>query len=104
MQLTKDADKLACSMYKSYLEKRKAGMNKVNSRHFEPNEISTYRLCSDWSVPDIKSTVAELSRAGFGTMYINGGFMANDKFIIYMENRFKNGLLEVVDFISKFIP
>jgi hypothetical protein len=24
--------------------------------------------------------------------------------IIYMENRFKNGLKEVTDFISKFIP
>lgn len=104
MQLTKDADKLACSMYKSYLEKRKSGMNKVNSRHFEPGEIRTYRLCSNWSVSDIKSTVAELSRADLGTMYYNGGFMANDKFIIYMENRFKSGLLEVVDFISKLIP
>ena len=27
-----------------------------------------------------------------------------DPAIIYMENRFKNGLKEVTDFISKFIP
>lgn len=104
MQLTKDADKLICSMYKSYLEKRKLGMSKLNARHFEPAEINSYKLCNDWSLPDIKETVAELSRAGLGTMYFNGGFMANDQFIIYMENRFKNGFLEVTDFISKFIP
>lgn len=104
MDLTKDANKLVCSMYKSYLEKRKSGMNKINARHFEPAEIKTYKLCSDWCIQDIKATVAELRNAGLGDMYYNGGFFANDKFIIYMENRFKNGFLEVTDFISKFIP
>lgn len=37
-------------------------------------------------------------------MYYSGGFFANDHFIIYMENRFKNGLNEVIEFISKLIP
>lgn len=104
MELTKDADKLVCSMYKSYLEKRKSGMSKINARHFEPHEMQSYKLCSDRSIQDIKATVAELKRAGLGDMYFNGGFFANDQFIIYMENRFKNGLMDVVDFISKFIP
>lgn len=103
MQLTKDADKLVCSMYKSYLEKRKSGVDKVRAKHFEPDEIKAYKLCSSWEINDIKATVAELARADFGTMYYNGGFFANDNFIIYMENRFKNGLNEVIDFISKFI-
>lgn len=104
VELTKDADKLVCSMYKSYLEKRKSGVDKVRAKHFEPDEIRTYKLCSSWHLDDIKATVAEVSRAGLGTMYYNGGFFANDHFIIYMENRFKNGFNEVVDFISKLIP
>lgn len=104
MLLTKDADKLACSMYKSYLENRESGMSKLNSRHFEVDEITAYKLCSSWSISDIKSTVAELKSAGLGDMYYSGGFFANEQFIIYMENRFKNGFLDVVDFISKFIP
>lgn len=29
MELTKDADKLVCILYKSYLEKRKAGLSKI---------------------------------------------------------------------------
>lgn len=104
MQLTKDADKLVCSMYKSYLEKRKSGVDKTNARHFQPKEITSYKLCADWNIHDVKDTVAEVSRAGLGDMYYDGGFFANDQFIIYMENRFKNGLSEVVDFISKLIP
>lgn len=104
MELTKDADKLACSMYKSYLEKRKSGTNKTNARHFELDEIQSYKLCSGWSIHDIKATVAELKCAGLGDMYFSGSFFANDQFIIYMENRFKNGLLDVVEFLSKLIP
>ncbi len=104
MELTKDADKLICSMYKSYLEKRKSGMDKIRARHFEATEINSFKLCSKWSIPDIKATTAEISRSGFGDMYYDGGFLANDNFIIYMENRFKNGFMEVTDFIAKLIP
>lgn len=104
MQLTRNADKLVCSMYKSYLQKRKAGMSKINARHFEIDEIKSYSLCSDWDKSDIISTVAELKNAGFGTMYYSGGFFANESFVIYMENRFKNGIKEVTDFVAKFIP
>ena len=39
MQLTRDADKLACSMYKFYLERRKNGIDKNNARHFDFSEI-----------------------------------------------------------------
>lgn len=104
IELTKDADKLVCSMYKSYLEKRKSGIDKVRAKNFEPDEIQSYKACSSWSIDDIKATVAEVSRSGLGTMYYSGGFYANDQFIIYMENRFKNGLNDVIDFISKLIP
>lgn len=104
VELTKDADKLACSMYKSYLEKRKSGMDKSKARDFEFEEIQSYKLCASWTVNDIKATVAEISRSKLGDMYYSGRLCANDQFIVYMENRFKNGFLEVADFISKFIP
>ena len=34
MELTKDADKLVCILYKSYLEKRKVGFSKGRAREF----------------------------------------------------------------------
>ena len=104
MELTKDADKLVCQLYRAYLEKRKSGINKFNAKHFTFSQIKELQPFSKWADMDVKETVAEVSRAGFGTMYYDGGFMANDQFIIYMENRFKNGLSEVIDFISKLIP
>ncbi len=104
MQLTKDADKLACSMYKSYLQKRKNGVSKINARDFRIEEIQSYSLFSDWSISDIKATVSELKNAGLGDMYYSGGFLANEQFVFYMENRFVNGLKELTDFLAKFIP
>lgn len=104
MVLTKDADKLVCSMYKLYLEKRKSGVDKLNSRHFSFAEIRSLEALRSYSDFDLKDTIAELKRANFGTMYLDGGFQANEQFVIYMENRFKNGFNEVVDFVSKFIP
>lgn len=104
MQLTRDADKLACSMYKSYLERRKTGIDKNNARHFSFPEIESLKCCDSWIDADIKATTAELARSNLGTMYLDGGFFANDNFIIYMENRFINGLKDVTDFLTKFIP
>ena len=104
MELTKDATKLICTVYKSFLEKRKSGESKANAKHFEPDYYKTLSPISSWSDADIMDTLAELKRAGFLKLYINGGFQLNDEAIIFMEKRFKNGLVEVSDFISKFIP
>lgn len=51
MQLTRDADKLACSMYKFYLERRKNGIDKNNARHFDFSEIKIHQMlfCMDRS-------------------------------------------------------
>lgn len=104
MQLTNDADKMVCHLYKLYLEKRKQNIDKLNAKHFSFDEISGLPAFSKWSESDTKATIAELKHADLGKMFLDGGFMANDNFIFYMENRFKNGLTEVLDFISKFIP
>lgn len=102
--LTKDADKMVCILYKAYLSKRKDGVDKSNAKHFSYSEIKCLKPFDAWSDDDTKATIAEVSRAGLGQMHLDCGFMANDDFVIYMENRFTNGLREVTDFISKFIP
>lgn len=104
MELTKDADKLVCIVYKEYLSKRKSGESKANAKHFNQDFYSGIKPLSDWHPDDIDETINELKRANFVKKYIDGGFVLLDDFIIYMENRFKNGFAEVTDFISKFIP
>lgn len=104
MQLTRDADKMACLLYKKYLDRRKNGELKSSAKRFHSNFYSEITALSSWNPDDIDETIDELKRSGFVKKYVDGGFMLLDDFIIYMENRFKNGLKEVTDFIAKFIP
>lgn len=108
MELTKDADKPVCILYKSYLEKRKVGFSKGRAREFGGFDHIHDDLCPLWLLEDVVDTCRELSRAGI--LICKWGdniayqIYFSDLGIIYMENRFKNGLLEISDFISKFIP
>lgn len=104
MELTKDSDKLACIVYKEYLSRRKLGESKANAKRFNFNFYSEIKALSNWHPDDIAETINELKRANFVKKYVDGGFILLDDFVIYMENRFKNGFVEVTDFISKFIP
>lgn len=104
MELTKDSDKLICSAYKNYLERRKSGESKLNAKHFKSGFYKEIKALASWNEQDVRDTLAELKRANFVKLYIDGGFQLNDSAIIYMENRFKNGLADVTEFLSKFIP
>lgn len=104
MQLTKDADKLVSSMYKSYLEKRKSGVSKNSAGYFELTELTSYKCCSKWSEGDIFACLCEIKAEGLGEAFQDKSFQVNNHFVAHMENRFKNGLIEVTDFIAKLIP
>ena len=93
MELTKDADKLICAMYKAYLESRKAGTDKFRALHFTYSDIATYKPCINWSRADIRHTEDELVRNGFGKRYMDGSFFANDSFCILHLLRRLLGLL-----------
>ena len=104
MELTKDADKMICFIYKTFLQLRKSGLPKSEARQFEEDYFSTNKSFSSWHPDDYDETITELGRAGLIKLYVTGNFELTDLGIIYMENRFKNGLTELTDFISKFIP
>lgn len=108
MKLTKDSDKLICLLYKTYLEKRKSGLSKSAANSFGSSHDIHENLCPDWIFEDVDDTCRELSRANLLDCLwadnIAYHVSISDSGIIYMENRFVNGLLEVTDFISKFIP
>lgn len=100
--LTRDADKILCIAYKQYLERTKS-MNKndalVISADFFKNEKST----KDWSKKDVFSNLKELERVGYCKVFMDGSFKLKSEAIIHMEQRFKNGFNDVVDFITKFL-
>lgn len=106
--LTKDSEKLICVMYKCYLEKRKSGMSKSSANRWGTSHVIHEELLPEWSFTDVDDTCRELSRAGLikcsWADNIACRISISDSGISYMENRFKNGLTGVVDFITKFIP
>lgn len=104
MDLTNDADKMICCIYKAFLQCRKSGAAKADARRFESDYFASDNKLSSWHDRDISDTLLELARSGLVKVYIGGNFDLTDAGIIYMENRFKSGINEVTDFISKFIP
>nr|WP_294665434.1 hypothetical protein [uncultured Ruminococcus sp.] len=102
-ELTKDADKMICIIYKMYLEKIKSGMSKVASNAFEEDFYKSDKMLSKWHDDDVNMTFLELGQKKYLKIHITGDFEITNQAIIYMENRFKNGLLDLVDFVTKFI-
>lgn len=103
MDLTKDADKAICVIYKEFLNRRDNNMSKFNSANFTFEEFKA--LLPNEIDDDLFSYLAELSKASFIKNYdLSGGFELSDKGIIYMEQRFGKKLDKVLDYLSKLIP
>lgn len=109
IELTKDADKLFCLIYKGYLEDVKSGISKSNAK-ITWSSKDIFNRHSDklkLTFEDVDETCRELSRKGLLKCDYADDVVYHseitDKGIIYMEQRFKNGLTGLIDFIAKFI-
>lgn len=110
-ELTKDADAMICVLYKNYLRRRKSGVPKRDAKFFGGSAEIHTDLMPKWSFEDVDETCRELSRAGFLDCHFadNVTYLAylTDDAIIYMENRFKDGissLLEHLHSLMSIIP
>ncbi len=106
--LTRDADRLLCTLYKVYLERRKNGTSKNDAMLFGDSEDIHQSYFPALVFDDIDNACWELKTAGYVTCE-PGDDIANDVIltnsaIIRMENRFKNGIKEVLTFLSNFVP
>lgn len=103
MQITKDADRFLCEIYEEYLYRRKSGISKSDAKRFSTPEELVEDFMQGTLPQDIRDGIQELYELGLVKRFVTGTFSLDDTAIIYMENRFKNGLKEVADFITKFI-
>lgn len=101
IELTKDADKMLCEVYAAYLDRRSEGIPKRSAKDFADKEKWPSTYTSEWISEDGVDTLRELKRAGMVKLYLYGGFCLEDSAIVYMENRFKNGISEVLEWIGK---
>lgn len=108
IQLSKDNDLLICSLYKHYLEKVKNGSSKSDARWLGSSDEIQENLLTTWSKDDVATSCWELHSKGLlkcspGDDIAYSTYLTNEG-LIYMENRFKNGFIELTDFIAKFMP
>lgn len=93
VMISKDADKLLCEIYAVYQNRRDNGESKKSAMEFLDESIwPNY----DWNSEDSHTYMLDLKHAGLLKRFIYGGMALTDNAIIYMENRFKNGLKDTV--------
>lgn len=100
-KLTNDSDYLLCALYKEYRRRRKEGINKADSKKMGSSKDIHESLMKKWCFEDVEETCRELSRAGFLKIFFADNIAyiitLSDDAVIYMENRFSNGLQGVLD-------
>lgn len=104
VSITKDSDQMLCLLYKEFLKRRKDGLSKADARHFADGSIAQIPPMDTWPETDISDAMLELSRANLLRITIGGDCYLKDEAIFFMENRFKNGLKDVLSFLAQFIP
>lgn len=104
-ELTKDAQFLLSTMYKNYLDSRQAGKSKIDSMAFGSEFEIHDQLMSQWQQADVRETINELSRQHllnvmFGSNTAMRVSLSTDA-VVLMENKFKNKVNSVIDFVAK---
>ncbi len=104
-EITKDADYLLCVLYKEYKFRRADGLSKQQARFFGDAEDIFNCIFKEWDLEDLEAACGELKETGFINCYYADDtacsiFLSNKAFI-YMENRFKNNMESLLDYITK---
>ena len=105
IKLSKDNDFLICTLYKTFLEKTKNGSSKSDARWLGSSDEIQEKLVKNWSKEDVATACWELHRKELlkcspGDDIAYSTYLT-DEGIIYMENRFKNGLSDLLDYAQK---
>ena len=105
--LTKEQQRFIIALYKEYLD-RKLTMANEKAKSLPDAAYIQEHIFPAYNLDEIRSICSALRQHGYITCkyYDNTVFFITitDKTIVYMENRFSNGLKEVVNFLINFIP
>ncbi len=108
MTLTKDAKTILFTLYKEYEKRKKSGTSKSKAKNFDSAKSIQENFFPKMLLEDVEDSLRELGRNGFldnhyadNTVYFCS---LSDSAIATMESQTKETLLNIADFISKFIP
>ena len=102
VEITRESEKLLCMLYKVYLDRRKSGEPRECARQFEDAFFSSAEPFASMNRDDVDDLLQELARKGMLKTFIVGDCELTDEAIVYLENRFKNGLISVISFLAQF--
>lgn len=106
--MSKDAKFVLYHLYKEYLLRRENHIPKSKAKCFDSAEFIHDTIFPDLNLDDLVESLRELGRNGFlyNSYACDSVYSCEitDDAIVVMENQKKDTLLNVLDFISKFIP
>lgn len=107
IKLTKDSDALLCVLYKEYLDRRKKGIPKAEAKFFFGSESIHEELMPKWALEDVDDTCRELDHAALLECFYGDDVVCQAQLtpeaIIYMENRFKDGLASLLGHLKSLM-
>lgn len=99
----KYVDAVICATFRQFKESIQAGNSIAQAAIIGESELLYSRL-PKLHPGDIDHACERLVDIGYLEIDIEGTITLEDEGITYMENRFKNGLKEVVEFLGNLIP
>lgn len=104
--LTKKQKYVILQLYKEYLSNYSSGKNQ-NPNYFPDASYIKHLFSDRFSDDELDDTLLSLLHKEYITGYKDedsvSEFGVSDKTIIYMENKFKNGLKDILTFLSNFM-
>jgi hypothetical protein len=104
-KLTKKADILMCLIYKKYKTDIKNGVSIDRAKYLGSSMDIQKTILPKWSCEDVDAVCCELGSIGFLDNFHADDIVYESNLtpagIVFMENRFKKGLKEVLDYIGK---
>lgn len=104
-RLSKDADIMLCLLYKEYCQRIKNGSSNLQAKMFGGAEEVKESFYPKTSLENVNETLNELSRAGI-VIGVHGDGIFQDLYLTdlalaKMENRFADGIHDVLDYLAK---
>lgn len=108
MGLTKETMSIINRLYKEYLKRRKSGISRDKARNFASAEYVKNNFFPNLSLDDIDNSIRELNQNKLMDVYYADNKIWICKLsnygISFMEALPRDNILNIADFISKFIP
>lgn len=102
VELTTMSDKLLCEIYKHYLTRLSNNISKEVAQSFSNDELgSVESFLLEFNGGDYEYYLEELNKQNLIAQDIIGNFIITDEAIVYMQKRFKNGIKDLVSFVSR---